>query len=188
LIFFAFKIDISLIDWLIYIFSSYNFSKMKSFILYCLCAVMTFSACGQAKTEEAKATPSVSEAPKTVSPEQTAVEAATMQFLDGADKSDGVALDAVLHPQYRLLLNRVFGGVVSTMDKATYLKMIADKKIGGTPRQSKILNTVVTENVATVEVTSSSAKADFHSFLSFIKEPDGKWRLVNDTPFVKFKG
>jgi Putative lumazine-binding len=161
---------------------------MKSLFFSCLCAVLTFTACGQAKSDAPKAAPSVSTEQKAVSPEQPAVEAAAMQFLTGADKSDVAVLDAVLHAQYRLLLNRVFGDAVTIMDKPTYLKMITDKKIGGTPRDSKIIATTVAGNVATVEVTSSSAKAEFHSFLNFIKEPDGKWRLVSDTPNVKFKG
>jgi Putative lumazine-binding len=156
---------------------------MKSLIFSCVCALLTLSACGQAKPEAAKSTPSVV-AP---SEDQKAVEAATMQFLEGGDKSDVAMLDAVIHPDYRLVLNRVFGDVITKMDKATYLKMIADKKIGGVPRKATIVSTTVAGNVAAVEVTTTNDKADFRSFLHFIKEPDGKWRLVSDTPFVQFK-
>lgn len=154
---------------------------MKSLIFSCVCALFTLSACGQAKSEAMKSASSVSA-------DQKAVEMATKQFLEGADKSDVAALDAVMHTQYRVVLNRVFGDAVTIMDKAAYLKMIADKKIGGVPRQSNILSVVVVENIAAVEVTTTSAKSDLHIFLHFIKEPDGQWRLVSDTPFAKFKG
>jgi ketosteroid isomerase-like protein len=153
---------------------------MKSLIFSFACALFTLSACGQAKPEAVKATFSVST-------DQKAVEAATKQFLEGADKSDVAALDAVMHEQYRVVLNRVFGNAVTTMDKTAYLKMITDKKIGGVPRQSTILSVVVVENIAAVEVTTTSAKSDLHIFMHFIKEPDGQWRLVSDTPFAKFK-
>jgi hypothetical protein len=156
---------------------------MKSLIFSCVCLVLTLSACGQAKPEATKSTPSVV-AP---SEDQKAVETATMQFLEGGDKSDVALLDAVIHPDYRLVLNRVFGDVITKMDKATYLKMITDKKIGGVPRKAVIVSTTVAGNVAAVEVTTTNDKADFRSFLHFIKELDGKWRLVSDTPFVQFK-
>jgi Putative lumazine-binding len=158
---------------------------MKLLIFLCLCAVVAFLACGQAKSQAPQAVPPVEQ--KTISPEQSEVETATMQFMESADKSDIAGLDAVMHTQFRLLLNRVFGDAVTTMDKVTYLKMVTDKKIGGIPRESKIITTIVIGNVAMVELTSSSAKAEFHSFLNLIKEPDGKWRLVSDTPNVKFK-
>jgi hypothetical protein len=157
---------------------------MKSLIFSCVCALFTLSACGQAKPETAKAAPSVVVAD---SPEQKAVEAATMQFLEGGDKSDAAMLDAVIHPDYRLVLNRVFGDVITKMDKTTYLKMIADKKIGGVPRKASITSVVVAGNVASVDVTTTNEKAEFRSFLQFFKEPDGKWRLVSDAPYVQFK-
>jgi Putative lumazine-binding len=156
---------------------------MKSLIFFCVSAFFTLSACGQAKPEASKATPSVV-AP---SEDQKAVEAATMQFLEGGDKSDVAMLDAVIHPDYRMVLNRAFGDVITKMDKTTYLKMITDKKIGGVPRTATIVSTTVAGNVAAVEVTTTNDKADFRSFFHFIKEPDGKWRLVGDTPFVQFK-
>jgi Putative lumazine-binding len=159
---------------------------MKSLISFCLYAVSAFTACGQAKSEVAKVAPSVFDA-KTASSEQKAVQEATMQFLEGADKSDVAMLDDVMHTNYRVVLNRVFGDNVTMLDKPTYLKMIADKKIGGVSRQSNILSIVVVGNVAAVEATTTSEKSDLHIFLNFIKEIDGKWRLVSDTPFAKFK-
>jgi Putative lumazine-binding len=159
---------------------------MKSLFFSCLYAVSTFTACGQAKSETPKVTPSVFDS-KTASAEQKAVEAATLQFLEGADKSDVTMLDAVMHAKYRVVLNRVFGDDVATLDKPTYLKMIADRKIGGIPRQSNILSVVVAGNVAAVEATTTSEKSDLHIFLNFVKEVDGKWRLVSDTPFATFK-
>jgi nucleoid-associated protein YejK len=154
---------------------------MKNLSISCFCVLMvTLNACSQNKSESTQTPPSVSEA-------QKAVEAATMQFIEGGDKSDFAALDAVLHTQYRVLMNRIFGDAVTVLDKITYLQMIKDKKIGGVPRQTQILSVSVTENIAAVELTSNSAQAELHSYLHFIKEPDGKWRLVSDMPFAKFK-
>jgi Putative lumazine-binding len=157
---------------------------MKSLIFSCVCAMFTLAACGQAaKPEAAKPMPEVA----AETPEQKAVAAAATQFLEGGDKSDAAVLDAVLHPDYRLVLNRVFGDVITKMDKTTYLKMIADKKIGGVPRKATINSVVAAGNVGSVDVTTVNEKAEFRSFLQFLKEPDGKWRLVSDVPFVQFK-
>jgi hypothetical protein len=161
---------------------------MKSLIFLSVCALSTLNACSQAKSEAQKTPPSPQESSRAVSADQKAVEDATMQFIEGADKSDVAALDAVMHTQYRAVLNRIFGDVVTTMDKSTYLKLISDKKIGGVARLTKILGVSIVENIAAVELMTSSPQAEIHSFLHFIKEPDGKWRLVGDVPFMKTKG
>ncbi len=171
--------------------------KMKSFLFSSICVILiTFNACSQSKPDNQKmksptVTNSTSNDKSTIAimaVEQKALEAATMQFIEGADKSDVAALDAVIHAQYRVVMNRLFGDAVTTMDKPTYLQLIADKKIGGTPRLIKIIAVSVMENIAAVELMTSSPKAEIHSFLHFIKEPDGKWRLVSDLPFMKSKG
>jgi hypothetical protein len=155
---------------------------MRSLFFPVLLALVSFNACGQAQSEGR-----VKAALPIQSTEQKAVEAAVMQFVEGADKSDVAALDAVIHTQYRAVLNRIFGDSVTTMDKATYLKLITDKKIGGVARLTKIVQVAVTENIAAVELMTSSPQAEIQSFLHFIKEPDGKWRLVSDLPFMKSK-
>lgn len=113
------------------------------------------------------------------------IEDAIKRFMRGGDESDAPALQAVLHEQFRVVVNQgVLGGEnLRTVDKATYLNMISAKKWGGVPRTVNIVSISIANTIAAAEVKTSSVRSDITSFLHLVKEKDGQWLVVSDTPF-----
>lgn len=117
------------------------------------------------------------------------IEEAIERFMRGGDESDPDALQAVLHDQFRVVVNQgVLGGdALRTVDKTTYLSMISAKKWGGVPRTVNIVSISIAGTIAAAEVQTSSVRSDMTSFLHFVKEKDGQWLVVGDTPFPMAK-
>lgn len=113
------------------------------------------------------------------------IEDAIERFMRGGDESDTVALKAVLHDQFRVVVNQgVLGGdALRTVDKTTYLNMVTAKKWGGVPRTVNIVSVSIAGSVAAAEVQTGSVRSDMTSYLHLVKEKDGKWLVVGDTPF-----
>lgn len=113
------------------------------------------------------------------------IEDAIKRFMRGGDETDLATLQAVLHDQFRVVVNQgVLGGdALRTVDKATYLSMISAKKWGGVPRTVNIVSVSVAGTVASAEVRTSSVRSDMTSFLHLVKEKDGQWWIVGDTAF-----
>lgn len=134
-------------------------------------------ACEPAESGTEQASPVVSD--------RDMIEDAIQRFMRGGDESDVAALQAVLHEQFRVVVNQgVLGGdALRTVDKTTYLGMISGKKWGGVPRTVNILSISIAGTVAAVEVKTSSVRSDITSFLHLVKEKDGQWLIVSDTPF-----
>lgn len=113
------------------------------------------------------------------------IETAVRQFSTGGDRQDAVQLDKVLHPQFRAVVNRIFGAPdLSLMDKATYLQLMKDKKIGGDAREVTLLQTDVEGNIATVKAVLQGKALRFTTFISLVKLPSGEWQVVGDMPDI----
>lgn len=121
----------------------------------------------------------------TASSERPIIEEVIKRFMQGGDESDTTLLDAVLHDQFRVVVNQgVLGAeALRTLDKPAYLNMIAAKKYGGVPRSVHIAYVAAAGSVAAAEVHTSSVRSDITSFLHLVKGSDGDWKLVGDTPF-----
>ena len=133
----------------------------------------------------AQSSPAAVAATPTLNPDLPLIEDAIKRFMRGGDESDTTLLDAVLHGQFRVIVNQgVLGAkTLRVLDKPAYLKMIDDKKYGGVPRSVRIASISSAGSVAAAEVHTSSVRSDITSFLHFIKDGDGNWRLIGDTPF-----
>ena len=71
-------------------------------------------------------------------------------------------------------------GEVQLIDKDTYLTLIKEEKIGGTPRTFSIEQTdVYGAKTAEIKAKLSSGKMNFHSYYSLIKVNDN-WKIVQD--------
>ena len=103
------------------------------------------------------------------------METAVLSYARGADQQDVSALDKVFHKDFQVLAITPEG--VRKLDKATYLKLIEAKKIGGTPREAQIESTHVDGPVAMVRLTLRSEKVVFHDHLTLLKEND-HWVIV----------
>lgn len=114
------------------------------------------------------------------------IDEAVRAFARGSDQQDAAGLDKVLHPQFRAVVNRAFGSAdVSLMDKAAYLQLIRDKKIGGDTRDVHLVQTDITNNIATVKAIFQGKLLRFTTFVSLVKLPDGTWQVVGDMPDIE---
>lgn len=113
------------------------------------------------------------------------IEKTVERFVKAGDQQDVAALEALLHDSYRIIWNDTQAGEVKNLDRSTYLQLIGAKKFGGDKRTIRIdqleLNGEIT---ATVQVYLDGEQADFHSFLSLVKD-QGDWKLVQDLVFMQ---
>ena len=115
-----------------------------------------------------------------------AIEQAVRDFSAASDQRSPEKLEMILHPEFRAVVNRLFGSEeVSLMDKATYLQLIKDGKIGGDQRTVHILQLEVVENNATVRAILAGKAMHFTTFLSLVKNADGKWQVISDFPHIQ---
>lgn len=107
-------------------------------------------------------------------------------FSAAGDKQDASLLETVLHPQFRAVVHRFMGASdVILMDKANFLQLIRDKKIGGDKREVHILHTEITNNIATVKAILEGKALRFTNYISLVKLENGSWQIVSDMPDVE---
>jgi hypothetical protein len=114
------------------------------------------------------------------------VETAVRLFSSAGDHQNADQLDQLLHPQYRSVMNRLFGKPdVSLMDKPTYLQMIREKKLGGDTREVTVLHIEMGAKVATVKAVFQGKMMKFTTFISLVKLESGAWQIIGDMPEVE---
>ncbi|NOS55262.1 MAG: DUF4440 domain-containing protein [Cyclobacteriaceae bacterium] len=113
------------------------------------------------------------------------IEQVTKQFAKAGDLRDVAQLKNLLHDDFRLAMNRLFGSeTVTLLTKSAYLKMIEDGKLGGDSRSVQILSIDITENNAAVKVAMKGKALTFQSYYHMVKNAAGQWKLINDLPFA----
>lgn len=70
-------------------------------------------------------------------------------------------------------------------DKASYLQLIRDKKIGGDTREVHLLQMEATQNVAHVKAILKGKALVFTTYFSLVKLPNGTWQIVEDMPHIE---
>lgn len=117
--------------------------------------------------------------------ESKKIQAAITQWAQAADLQNAEVAGTFLDDRYRIVMNRLFGSAdVSTMDKATYLQMLREKKFGGDPRVLKFKRITVTGSTASVQLEMTGSKLQFQSFIQLIQDAQGNWKLVSDVPYI----
>jgi hypothetical protein len=71
------------------------------------------------------------------------------------------------------------------MDKALYLQLIQDKKIGGDAREVTLLQMDLGANVASVKAIFRGKALKFTTFISLLKLENGSWQIVGDMPEIE---
>lgn len=118
--------------------------------------------------------------------EEKKVKQAVKAFAKSADSRDLEGMDAILAPEFRAALNRQFGGEeVSLMDKSAYMGMLKAGKIGGDKRKVEILSLDIVGNNAAVKARLTGSALRFTTFLTFIRNVEGSWKLVQDFPDIE---
>jgi ketosteroid isomerase-like protein len=117
--------------------------------------------------------------------DQTAIEQVINQFAKAGDQRDVAELKILLHDDFRIALNRLFGSEkVELLTKSTYIKLMEDGKLGGDTRVVKILSIDVTQNNASVKVSLKGKDLTFQSYYHLVKNVSGQWQLIHDLPFA----
>lgn len=114
------------------------------------------------------------------------IQAVVREFSAAGDQQNTARLDKILHPQYRAIVNRLFGSPdLSLMDKALYLQLMSDKKIGGDTREVFLLQTDISGTTASVKAIFLGKILRFTTFISLVKLPDGTWQIIADMPEIE---
>jgi ketosteroid isomerase-like protein len=117
--------------------------------------------------------------------DKASIEQAISQFAKAGDERDVTLLKTLLHDDFRLAMNRLFGSeTVTLLTKAAYLKMMEDGKLGGDSRVVQIISIDITENNAAVKVALKGKALTFQSYYHMVKNVAGHWQLIHDLPFA----
>lgn len=125
---------------------------------------------------------------RTPESQEEKVRDAVLQFIEAGDSRNLVALDAVLHPEFRVIANQLNGGTTTAViNRSDYLALIDSGKLGGDKRTVKIESLEVVENNAAVRATITGTTTVFQTFYHVIRTERGQWQLIQDLPFITKK-
>jgi ketosteroid isomerase-like protein len=114
-----------------------------------------------------------------------AIQLTITAFAKAADQNDAKTLAQYLDPNYRIVMNQLFGSSeVNIMPRAVYLDKIAKKEFGGDDRSLKFENISINGASASAIVLLKGKKMTFRSIFTLVKNAEGKWKLVSDVPEV----
>ena len=126
--------------------------------------------------------------PQPTAPDGTAMAKITQvihDFSTAVDQQDVKETDAVLHAEFRAVVNQFMGAAdVTILSKSMYLEMLKSKKIGGDQRKVKVHSIHLTDNVAVAHVTFTGEKLAFHTFIQLVEDTEKNWSIVSDMPNV----
>lgn len=123
-----------------------------------------------------------------ISPSDTerAIKEVVMEFMEAADAQDVERMEAVLDPDYRIVMNQLFGSDKTViMNRETYLQKINSNELGGDHRSAVFRDMLVNGHSATVLVLFKGEKRSFTSLLTLIQDARGTWKLISDVPVLK---
>lgn len=152
-----------------------------SVLLFIFIGLISFNACsiGQNNAKEA------GNAKAGIDP---AIEKAIKDFVKGGDEQNIALLETVLHPAFRVTVNQFMGSDdVTVLDRATYIALIQDKKMGGLERSFDLISFKTFGHTASAEMHMESDELIFNNFLSLIQDKTGKWWVLADAAVAQPK-
>ena len=113
------------------------------------------------------------------------IEETVFEFAKAGDNQDVKAFEKILDVNYRVVMNRLFGGdKVAVLPRSVYLDKIKNKEFGGDKREVTIHNITINGTTANVKVTLKGEKMIFTSLLTLAKNGVGEWLLISDVPVL----
>lgn len=117
--------------------------------------------------------------------EEKAITKTINQFAEAADNNDVKSLENYLDDNFRIVMNRLFGSeAVGIVSKTDYLAKIESKEWGGDNREVEIKGILINGNNASVNVVLAGEKSTFNSIMILLKDGEGNWKIVSDTPTI----
>lgn len=105
-------------------------------------------------------------------------------FARAADRRDVAALEQVLHPTFRTLFTLDAAKPPTQLDRAQFLGMVRDGKIGGADRQVVVSGLATTERFASASARMQHKDASFEGVYALL-EQDGRWWLLQEAVTMK---
>ncbi|MEL7001162.1 MAG: nuclear transport factor 2 family protein [Bacteroidota bacterium] len=137
--------------------------KIKLFLITAIIGILTAGTSLAANPEREK-------------PSEDQLRKTAMEFVKVVDNNDVEALKKILHPQ--LIQYVQLGENLVPFKAADFIQMVADKKIGGTPREVTFKSSkIVRGKTGNVVLNAVSHEYDFMYQLSMV-EADGQWLIV----------
>lgn len=120
-----------------------------------------------------------------------ALQAAATQVIEAfaraADRRDVAALEQVLHPSFRVLFTVDTTKAPTQLDRAQFLGMVRDGKIGGADRQVLVSGFAATDRFASASARMQRKDASFEGVYALV-EQDGRWWLLQEAVTMKKTG
>jgi Putative lumazine-binding len=108
-----------------------------------------------------------------------AIQQTIQNFAQASDRRETAALEAILHPAFRVVFTTKPGTAPTTLDRAQYLQMMRDGKIGGADRKVTVSNLSVAGDFAASTALMVRPDASFQGAYSLI-EQNGRWLLLQE--------
>jgi Putative lumazine-binding len=118
-------------------------------------------------------------APATAAATATAAIDAMRAFARAADRRDATALETLLHPAFRVVFITKPGAAPTVIERAQYLQLVRDGKLGGRERTIDIRSVAAGDGFAVGGLRLAHAAAAFKSTLTLIQVGDD-WRLLQE--------
>ncbi len=115
-----------------------------------------------------------------------AVEQTIRAFAQGSDSSKADTVDALLHPDFRVVFSMQPGTKPTTLDRKQYLQMMRDGKVGGAQRQVTVSGLSVANGFAQGAALMDRPDASFQGVYSLIQR-DGQWLLLQEAVLMTVK-
>ncbi len=108
-------------------------------------------------------------------------------FARAADRRDVPALEQVLHPSFRVMFTLDATKPPTQLDRAQFLGMVRDGKIGGADRQVVVSGFATTDHFASASARMQHKEASFEGVYALV-EQDGRWWLLQEAVAMKKTG
>ena len=135
---------------------------MKALIIVFMTAItMTFSS--NAQTERAH------------------IEQTINQFVKATSERDVYGMHYLLHETFQ---DAEFTGVRS---KSDYMKLLADRKLGGEDQKAEILSVDIAQGSASIRVKICGNSGSTESYMHLVKNDYGSWQILHILPCLHQK-
>jgi Putative lumazine-binding len=105
-------------------------------------------------------------------------------FARAADRRDVAGLEQVLHPSFRVMFTLDAAKPPTQLDRAQFLGMVREGKIGGADRQVVVSGLATTGRFASASARMEHKDASFEGVYALV-EQDGRWWLLQEAVTMK---
>jgi hypothetical protein len=120
--------------------------------------------------------------------EPSARQAAATQIIEAfaraADRRDVAGLEQVLHPSFRVMFALDAAKPPTQLDRAQFLGMVRDGKVGGADRQVVVSGFTTSDRFASASARMQHKDASFEGVYALV-EQNGRWWLLQEAVTMK---